>query len=189
MDLYLHIRVLFGMVIGLAVAHLLRGLALIVQHPKRYRVYWVHLLWVLFLCLYVIHFWWWEFNLGRVQQWTFPMYLFIALYAVLIYLLCVLILPDQIGDYDGYRGYYYSRGHWFFALLTLMFIVDPLDTLMKGKDYYSRHAMAYNVRSAAYLLLSLIAIKYKRPWFHAFFVIFATVYEIGFILLMYRTLA
>ena len=43
------------MVIGLAVAHLLRGLALIVQHPQRYRMYWVHLLWVLFLFLYVIH--------------------------------------------------------------------------------------------------------------------------------------
>jgi hypothetical protein len=27
MDLYLHVRVVFGMVVGLAVAHLLRGLA------------------------------------------------------------------------------------------------------------------------------------------------------------------
>lgn len=115
MELYLHVRVLFGMVIGLAVAHLLRGMALIVQHPKRYKMYWVHLVWVLFLFLYVIHYWWWEFNLGLVRQWTFPRYLFIALYAVLIYLLCVLILPEQIGEYQGFRDYFYSRGQWFFC--------------------------------------------------------------------------
>jgi hypothetical protein len=118
MDLYLHVRVIFGMVVGLAVAHLLRVSALIVQHPKRYKVYWVHSLWVLFLFLYVIHYWWWEFNLELVQRWTFLLYLFVALYAVLLYLLCVLILPEQIGEYhDGFREYFYARGQWFFAAL------------------------------------------------------------------------
>jgi len=189
MDLYLHVRVLFGMVIGLAVAHLLRGLALIVQHPKRYKVYWVHLLWVLFMFLYVIHYWWWEFNLTLVRQWTFPLYLFIALYAVLIYLLCVLIFPDQIGEYDGYRGYFYSRGQWFFAVLALTIVVDLGDTLLKGSAYYHRHEMTYNIRAALYLVLSLLAIKIKRPWFHVFFAVFAVAYEVGYILLMYRTLS
>ena len=41
---YLHIRVLFSMILGLGVARLLGGVAPIVQHPKEYRVYWVHLL-------------------------------------------------------------------------------------------------------------------------------------------------
>jgi len=176
------------MIVGLAVAHLLRGLALIVQHPKRYKVYWVHLLWVLFLFLYVIHYWWWEFNLGLVRQWTFPLYMFIALYAVLIYLLCVLILPEQIGEYNGYRDYFYSRGQWFFSVLAVMIVVDLADTLLKGRDYYNRHPVSFDIRTGIYLALSLAAIKVKRPWFHAFFAIFAIVYEVGFILLMYRTL-
>jgi hypothetical protein len=188
MDLYLHVRVLFGMVIGLAVAHLLGGLALIVQHPKRYKVYWVHLAWVLFLFLYVLHYWWWEFNLTLVRQWTFPLYLFIALYAVLIYLLCVLILPREISEYDGYRDYFYSRGQWFFAVLALTIFVDLGDTMLKGRDYYSRHAVSYDIRATLYFILSLIAIKFKRPWFHAFFAVFALIYEVGFILMLYRTL-
>jgi hypothetical protein len=65
---------------------------------------------VLFLFLYVIDYWWWEFNLSGVPHWTFPKYVFIALYAVVLHLLCVLVLPDEVGDYDGYRGYSYSRG-------------------------------------------------------------------------------
>src|SRR5271168_3037120 len=88
MELFLHVRVLFGMIVGLSVTHLLRGIANIVQHPKLYKIYWVHLLWVFFLFLYLIHFWWWEFNLGKLPDWTFPLYFFIAFYAVLLYLLC-----------------------------------------------------------------------------------------------------
>src|SRR5277367_3960389 len=74
MDLYFHVKVVFGMIVGLSVAHLLKGVANLVQHPRRFRVYWVHLVWVLFLFLYLIHFWWWEFNLARVREWTFPLY-------------------------------------------------------------------------------------------------------------------
>ena len=56
MDLYSHIKVLFSILLGLGVSHILRGLARIVQHPKQYRVYWVHPVWSLFLFLYLIHF-------------------------------------------------------------------------------------------------------------------------------------
>ena len=43
MDMYLHVRVLFSIILGLGISRLLTGVARIVQHPKQYRVYWVHL--------------------------------------------------------------------------------------------------------------------------------------------------
>ena len=45
MDIYMHARVLFTIILGLGVSRLLSGVARIVQHPKEYKVYWVHLLW------------------------------------------------------------------------------------------------------------------------------------------------
>ena len=78
------------------------GLARIVQHPKEYRVYWVHLVWSLFLFLYLIHFWGWEFRLRQVMEWTFPRYFFVALYATLLYMLCTLLFPEEMGDYKGF---------------------------------------------------------------------------------------
>jgi len=108
MDLYSHVRVLFSILLGLGVSHLLRGLARIVQRPKEYRVYWVHLAWALFLFLYLIHFWWWEFRLRQVTEWTFPRYFFIALYATPLYMLCTLLFPDEMADYRGFRDYFYS---------------------------------------------------------------------------------
>jgi len=58
-DVFPHIRIVMGMVIGLAVTRLLSGVARIVQHPKQYRLYPVHWLGGLVL-LMLVHFWWWE---------------------------------------------------------------------------------------------------------------------------------
>src|SRR5580704_17657260 len=109
MDTYLHIRVLFSMILGLGMSRLLGGVGRIVQHPRLYKVYWVHLVWTLFLFLYMIHFWWWEFRLVNIHVWTFPLYFFIALYAVLLVLLCVLFFPEEMADYTGFKDYFYKR--------------------------------------------------------------------------------
>ena len=114
MDMYLHIRVLFTIILGLGVSRLLTGLAKIVQHPKEYKVYWVHLLWAL-LFLYLIHFWWWEYRLQAVQVWTFPLYFFIAIYATLQFLLCVLLFPEEMADYSSFKDYFILAGDGFSA--------------------------------------------------------------------------
>jgi hypothetical protein len=102
MDIYMHARVLFTIILGLGVSRLLSGVARIVQHPKEYKVYWVHLVWSLFVFLYLIHFWWWEYRLQVIQQWTFPLYFFISMYAVIQYLLCVLLFPEEMADYNSF---------------------------------------------------------------------------------------
>ena len=128
MDMYLHVRVLFTIILGLGVSRLLSGVARIVQHPKEYKVYWVHLLWALFIFLYLIHFWWWEYRLQTVQKWTFPLYFFISMYAVVLYLLCVLFFPEEMADYDSFKEYFYSRRQWIFSLMTILFLADIADT-------------------------------------------------------------
>ena len=188
MDVYLHVKVLLSMILGLGVAHLLRGVARIVQHPRKYQIYWVHLVWVLFLFLYLIHFWWWEFYLQRVVQWTFPLYFFIAIYATLLYLLCSLFFPDEMDEYDGYRGYFYSRRSWIFAVMTLIFVADVVDTLIKGSEYRMHLGIFYDIRTSAYILLSLLATRICSPRFHAGFAIFALLSEILNILKLYPTI-
>jgi len=158
MDLYSHVRVLFSIVLGLGVSQLLRGLARILQHPRQFRAYWVHLLWALFLFLYMIHFWWWEFRLRNVAQWTFPLYFFVALYAVVLYLLCTLLFPDDMSDYQGFEDYFYSRKGWIFGLLALLFVVDVGDTLIKGLPYFRALGPVYYFRTVSVLVLSVLAI-------------------------------
>ncbi len=148
----------------------------------------MHLVWTLFLFLYLIHFWSWEFYLQKVVQWTFPLYFFIAMYATLLYLLCSLFYPDEMAEYDGYRGYFYSRRLWIFTLMALLFVADIIDTIIKGSEYRAHLGLFFDLRTGAYILLSLLALKIRSPRFHAFFAVFALAVEVLNILKLYLTI-
>src|SRR4030088_320429 len=122
MDAYLHIRVVISILVGLSITHLLQGVAGIVGHPHRTKTYSVHLMWVLFMLIYLLHFWWWEFRLEKISTWTFPIYLFLNFYGIILYLLCSILFPTDMTDYDGFETYFYSRRRWFFGIMALMFV-------------------------------------------------------------------
>jgi hypothetical protein len=46
-EIFLHVRVMIGVIVGLSIARLLTGIARFIQHPKQNRVYFIHLGWVL----------------------------------------------------------------------------------------------------------------------------------------------
>jgi hypothetical protein len=179
---------LFSIILGLSISRLLTGVVPIVQHAKQYQVYWVHLLWAWFVFPYLIDFWRWEYRLAAIQRWTSALYFFIAIYAVLLLLLRVLRFPDEMADYDGFKAYYYSRRQWIFGLMTLVFVADIGDTLLKGWGYLRASGPPYYTRTILSILLCAVAIKIKDERFHAAFAIFATAFEIALIVRSHMTM-
>jgi len=163
-QVFLHVRVLLGMIVSLGLAHLLRQFARIAEHPRDKRVYWVHLLWVLSVFLFLLHFWWWEFRLSAIVAWTFNLYLFVALYALLLYLLCVFVLPDSLHDYADYRDYYYSRRRWFFGMLAAVYVVDYVDTFLKGVQYLHGFGAEYPARNVLHIAACIVASNLNGPY-------------------------
>jgi hypothetical protein len=66
--------------------------------------------------------------------------------------------------------------------MTILFVADIADTLIKGGAYLQALGLAYYARTALYILLSRMAIKVIDQRFHAAFAIFATAAEIALIL-------
>jgi hypothetical protein len=184
--IYLNVRVLLGIIVGLGLTHVLRHVARIIEHPGKHRVYWVHLVWVLSVFLFLLHFWWWEFRLSSMAQWTFEVYLFVALYALLLYLLCVFVFPESLEDYTGYRDYFYARRRWFFGTFALVYVVDLVDTWLKGSAYFEALGPEYLVRNLAHVALFLIAIATPRPGFHAALAVLVLLYQISWIVRLYE---
>lgn len=56
METFAHIKTVIGIILGLSITHLLKGVVKIVEHPKKNKPYWVHLLWALYIFLAVIHY-------------------------------------------------------------------------------------------------------------------------------------
>ncbi len=184
-----HIRIVMGMVIGLGVTRLLSGVARIIQHPKRYPIFPVHLAWAASLLLMLVHYWWWEFGLFTVREWTFGIYLFIISYAIALFLLCALLFPDSMEDYTGYEDYFFARRGWFFGLLAVTYCLDIIDTMIKGNEHFARFGTEYLLRTPLLVALCAVAIVTRNRHFHLAFVVFALIYQITWIFRLFDTIA
>lgn len=189
MNIFEYVAVLTSIVIGLSITHLLSGLAVLVQHPDRERVYWVHLAWAAYMFFTVVWWWWWQIALSSIAVWTLGLYLYVISFAVILYFLCALLFPSDLDGYDGYRDYFLSRRQWFFGLLALAYIVDVGDTLLKGMDYFRSLGWDYPVTMALIIVLCGVAIMSRNQRFHAVFAVLALASQVYLAIRNYGTLA
>jgi hypothetical protein len=180
--IFLHLRVVIGIVVGLSITRLLSGLASFIQHPRTARVFPTHLGWALTLLLMVVHFWWWEFKLIEISYWSFQLYFFVVFYAVLFFLLCALLFPDSTDDYSGYESYFFSRRRWFFGILALNFSADLVDTLVKGIAHFEALGLEYPIRTGSLIALCLIAMFVRNRLFHAAFMASTFIYQLSWVI-------
>lgn len=187
-DSFAHVRIVIGMVTGLSVARLLNGLSSAVQHPRREDLYGVHLGWVFFLLLAIMHFWWFEFALAHVERWTFELYFFVICYAALFFFICAIMFPDKMGEYSGFKEYFYSRQKWFYGLLASLFIIDVIDTALKGEDHFRSLGLQYPIRQGVLFVMALIATQTTNRRYHMAFVVIALLAQIWWIVSEFNVL-
>lgn len=185
-DIYLHIRVIISIIVGLCITTLLSGFARFVQHPRRERPSILHLGWAASLLLWVTHFWWWEFRLASIRSWNFETYLFVIFYAILYFLLSKLLFPDDISEYGGYEQYFLSRRRWFFGLLAGTLVFDYIDTALKGMDYLHSFGIEYPIRLAINLAFCIVGLISTNRRIQLTVLTLTIAYQITFIVLYYN---
>lgn len=176
-ELFPHVRILMGMVIGLGMTRLLMIVAGFIQHPHRSRLSILHLLWVFSILVELVLFWWWEFALFRLEQWSFAVTLFLIFYAVILFLLAALLSPDNIAEYDGYEDFFLKRRRWFFGLFAATFVFDAIDTMIKGDGYWTRFEFDYAIQVPLGLLLCAIVIRSANRRVHLGAVLLHLIYQ------------
>jgi hypothetical protein len=187
MEMFEYVAVLTSIIIGLGMAQLLLGLTRVIQHPGQAKPYWVHLCWVFYMFLFSVFWWWWEFRLGAIEVWTFGVYVFVVLYAFLVFLLCALLFPADLSDHEGFKGYFYAKRAWFFGVFIIMQCMDIGDTAIKGMDYFYSLGPQYMISQTVLVASSCIAIFTRNEWFHAIFVVTLLVYLVSQGFLIYST--
>ena len=189
MSIFEYVAVLTSIIIGLGMAHLLRGVAGLIQHPDKAKIYWVHLCWVGYLFFTLVFWWWWEFRLNTIETWTFQLYLFVVFYAFTLFLASALLFPASLESYEGYKGYFYSRRAWLFGLVGLTYVVDLIDSLMKGQTYFMSLGMEYLIVSLVQLSLCVVAMLTSNERYHAAFAVAMLAYQLSWAFRMFETIA
>jgi hypothetical protein len=186
-ELFPHLRIVMGMVIGLGITRLLTGVAGFIQHPQRAKPYPVHLFWVASLLLELVEFWWWQFKLFDVSDWSFLTFCFIIAYSIILYLIAALLFPDNVTEYNGYEGFFMSRRKWFFSLYASTFVFDLFDSMLKGGEYFSRFGYEYIIEVPVGIALCAIAIWTPNRRYHYWLALLHLIYQVGVIGRLYYT--
>ena len=181
-EIFIHIRIIIGMILGLSIARLVTGVTRFLQHPGKERTNFLHLGWAVFVFLSIIHFWWFEFALSGIERWTFGGYFLLICYSVVFVMLSAMIFPDNVGDHSGLKEYFWNRRNVFYALLLILFSVDVLDTMMKGSAYYHQfYGWYYPVRQGLLISGTIGALLSTSKRYHLLFVAFTVVFQVVWI--------
>jgi hypothetical protein len=170
MEFFNYVMVLASVILGIAVAHLLQGVAQMV-HSGRSKLYWVHLLWIVLMFHNALFWWWWEFGLAKVQNWTFELYVFVLYFAVILYLICDVLVPRSLEPFTDYRAYFFARRRWLFGLLLVFSLLDFVDSAAKGQAHLLALGWPYWTSVAVRSVLLVVAFKSRSEKVHAFIVI------------------
>lgn len=162
MGMFEYVIVLTGVVIGLALTHLMQGIAKIIEHPGRVRVWWVHLGWVAYMFVSAVFWWWWEFRLRLITNWSFQLYVFVVVYAFFIYLICAVLFPSDVSPFPGFKEYFLARRRWFFGMLIAWLAIDLLDTWVKGLAYFQSLGIEYPIAQVGLALLCVLGLLSPR---------------------------
>ena len=96
----------------------------------------------------------------------------------MLFMLCSVIFPTEIGEYDGYSDYFLSRRAWFFGLLTISLLMEVADTWLKGVQHFASLGPGYPTRIALMAALCLTACFIR---FHAIYAFGALIYFVSYI--------
>lgn len=185
--LFLHIRVVMGIILGLSITTVLKGLAQIIEHPQRRGCSALHLGWVAWTLISLVTFWWWEFRLIEVHRWTFETYLFVIVYCATWFLLCALLFPDDLREYGSYGNYLMQRRRWIFSVVAALTLLDLVDTAIKGSSRWKLLGAAYPLHSVLMLAVAVLGWRLRSQRTQLRLVLATLAYQIGYFAVEYFT--
>lgn len=185
--LFLHIRVVMGIILGLSITTVLKGLAQIIEHPQRRGCSALHLGWVAWTLISLVTFWWWEFRLIEVHRWTFETYLFVIVYCATWFLLCALLFPDNLREYGSYGNYLMQRRRWIFSVVAALTLLDLVDTAIKGSSRWKLLGAAYPLHAVLMLAVAVLGWRLRSQRTQLRLVLATLAYQIGYFAVEYFT--
>jgi hypothetical protein len=188
MESFSYLVVLVSIILAMGLTRILSSIGKMLELRRQVTFYWVHLLWALNLFLWIVLEWWVLFRWNTQHTWSFYLFAFLLLAPTLSFLASVILLPDPKPETD-YHTLYYTNRRWFFAIASLLPLIDAVDTLLKGTTHFLAQGPIYILTILLVTSLSIIAIITPNQKYHKAFSIFFLLYIIAFITINLSTLA
>lgn len=171
MEKFHYLLTIVGVIVGLALTHLLAALSDYLQHRSRVTWSWLPLAWMAILLVFQIQYWWTLYTLGGLGN-DFTHYCCSLAYPTLMYLASSLIAP-KVPPEPGYLDMserYFANHRWFFlvcslAMVTLIFhdCLLGIRTFEQVKGFLTHGTNLFRLPG---LGLTLVLILFPWRWLH-----------------------
>ncbi len=158
--------ILISVIFGLALTHLLGGLARLIQMRHVVRPYWVHVVWTFNVVVFVLAIWWGMYWWRNLHEWTTDWFYFIAAYAVVIFMWASMLYPPEHREGLDFEQYFFSNRYWFFGFQTAVCLMDIPETIEKGTLHLRAVPGEYPVLMGVLVAISIAGMISRRPRVH-----------------------
>ena len=166
MGIFEYAASILSIVLGLAVAHLLGGVAWIIRAPKTGSIFWVFSSWCFVMLLVIIGWWWSIWTMFRgLEELSFWDFLPPFVVSTLLYVASRILVPDLTTTSSDVRAHFFEINTPFFACLALVFVFASAIVVV---DSGPRALVSWEgLLSALLTLLALGGAATRRPQVHA----------------------
>ena len=122
MSAFEFVAVLFSVIVGLAISHLLSAASELIEIHNRVKTYWVNTVWLITVFIWDIFSWWGMWELNNLDYWNYPSFFLVVVNLSGIYFMTTLVLPQPTeSDKIDLKNHYFSVHRIFFAITSYNF--------------------------------------------------------------------
>ncbi len=124
-----YVSVLISLILGLGITLILSGIARLIKHSSELRIFWPYLIWIGLVFVLHLHEWWEVYYLRTRTSWNLPIFLFVVLYPILLFILANLLFPLKWSKEIDLKEFYFRICGKFFFFVVCLSIVSILQNL------------------------------------------------------------
>ena len=173
MSAFEFVTVLFSVIVGLAISHLLFALSELIEIFDRVKTYWINSMWFVTVFIWDVFSWWGMWELNNLPAWNYTAFFLVIINLSGIYLMTTLVLPraSEKGVVD-LRMHFYTVRKVFFMLMGYNFLsIILINHFLFLKPLFSPFAIMPFVLT----LLSVFGSFNPSPRYHGFLSIFTLI--------------
>jgi hypothetical protein len=178
-----YLGVLIAVIMGLALTHLLRGLAKLIHMRRTAKLWWPHIVWTFNVLIYVLAIWWGMYWWNGLRDWTFQQFLFIAVYCSVLFLQASLLYPPECPEDMDFERHFFDNKNWFFSVALLALLLDVPETLGKSVVHLRDVPTPYIFFIPFMVALCVVGIVSKSRVLHGVLAIIWSVALVGYVIL------
>jgi tellurite resistance protein TehA-like permease len=125
-----YITILLSIILGMGITGLVSGVASIVTRWERVSLYFPHTILVVLLFIIHVQEWWAIFEMRTYTEWRLPVFLFISLYPINLYILSRILFPLRWSMRNtDLKEFYLHQYKRIFLLLLILVVLAVLDNI------------------------------------------------------------